>query len=278
MSNSNTRQVMFQNISHQYQAVDIGRLRAYQFPQLADTDHAVFTRLGGVSQAPWHALNMSYSVNDVTADVVANIALACAAMNVDMADTATCHLVHGNRVILAHPTADMSTLEQADGLISRTPGLMLTIRYADCPPLLFYDSVTPAVGLSHAGWRGTMQNVAQATVNAMVTEFGSRPENISMVIGPSIGPCCYEVGNDVKQEASRAFEHLELLFPRYNGAMHFDVWAANEQQARDAGITDVIVSGLCTACRTDEFFSHRAEKGRTGRFGVFLGLPKDGVL
>ncbi len=120
-----------------------------------------------------------------------------------------------------------------------------------------------------------MKNVVGAVVGAMRHHFGSNPQDITVVIGPSIGPCCYEVRGDVLDAAQRAFTNPMSFFDKRGGTAYFDMWRASVHQAEQAGLKQIIVSQLCTACRTDEFFSHRAEKGKTGRFGVFLGIPED---
>jgi YfiH family protein len=120
-----------------------------------------------------------------------------------------------------------------------------------------------------------MQNIAGATVRAMVEQLDCRAKDIIAVIGPAIGPCCYEVGREVMDAAATEFSESASLFIRRNGKpdhAHFDLWEANRRQLAAAGVTQIIQSGLCTACRTDHFFSHRAERGRTGRFGVIIGL------
>ena len=245
----------------------------YQFPALANTVHAAFTRLGGRSQSPWYGLNLSQAVGDETRAVETNFKLACQALAVNPERTAACHLVHGNVVQVVEDVAGPYRLGVADGLITRVPGLTLTMRFGDCVPLLFYDHRIQAVGLAHAGWRGTLKNVAGAVVEAMTAHFGSRPSDITAVIGPSIGPCCYQVGREVLEAAQQQLEQAIQYFNLLGPDCYFDLWRVNESQARQTGVKEVIVSRLCTACRTDEFFSHRAEKGSTGRFGVFLGLP-----
>jgi hypothetical protein len=122
-----------------------------------------------------------------------------------------------------------------------------------------------------------MQNVAGQTVLAMTQELGCQPKDIMAVIGPAIGPCCYEIGPEVIEAAAQTFGDNTGMFFRRNGRAghaHFDMWAANCWQLGQAGVQQIISSGLCTACRTDEFFSHRAERGRTGRFGVMIGLQR----
>ena len=163
---------------------------------------------------------------------------------------------------------------QADGLVTNEPNIWLFMRFGDCTPLIFFDPTKNALGLTHAGWRGTMQNAAGETIAAMVKTLGCKAKNIVAVIGPAIGPCCYEVGPDVIATAQTALANANnLLYKNGNpNHAHFDMWAANQQQLAEVGVTQVIQSGICTACQTDEFFSHRAEKGQTGRFGVIVGL------
>ncbi len=257
-----------------YHTVQWNGLRAHQYPLLAGTTHAIFGRQGGVSPSPWRSLNMGHAVGDAPDNVRRNFERACAALKIDPRHTVSCHLVHGNRVLTAEANGrGPQLLGRADALITRQPGLVLTMRFADCVPLLFFDPVSRSVGLAHAGWRGVMQNVMGAVVEAMQTRFGARPADIRVVIGPSIGPCCYQVGEDVRQAARAAFGEADSLFDHRPGGMYFDLWAANVRQARAAGVRQVTVAGVCTACHTGEFFSHRAEKGRTGRFGAFIGLP-----
>ena len=251
-----------------------GALRPHQYPLLKGTTHAIFGRRGGVSPPPWRSLNLGHAVGDAPDNVRANFARACAALKIDPRHTVSCHLVHGNRVLTAEANGrGPQLLGHADALITRQPGLFLTMRFADCVPLLFFDPVSRSVGLAHAGWRGVMQNVMGAVVQAMQTRFGAHPADIRVVIGPSIGPCCYQVGEDVRRAARAAFGEADLLFDHRADGMYFNLWQANARQARSAGVTRLTIAGLCTACHTDEFFSHRAEKGRTGRFGAFIGLP-----
>jgi YfiH family protein len=163
--------------------------------------------------------------------------------------------------------------EKTDALVTDVPGVFLMLRFADCVPVLFHDPVRQAVGLAHAGWRGTVSHIARATVEKMVDAFGCSPADIRAGIGPSIGPCCYEVGPEVVSAAQKAFPDAPFVLQRGSGERwHFDLWAANHHQLAAAGVTEIELSGLCTACRTDEWFSHRAEGGRTGRLAAVIGL------
>lgn len=247
------------------------RVRAFDaYPNLA---HAIFTRRGGVSQTPFETLNLGPSVGDDPAAVGQNLRTACAILNTTPEQTVSCHLIHSADILAVNHTNRQQVMGQGDGLITAEPDIYLAMRFGDCTPLIFFDPVRGAVGLTHAGWRGTIKNAAGATVQAMVTQLGCRAKNIIAVIGPAIGPCCYQVGPDVISAAEAAFNNPHSLFLRRNGATaYFDMWEANRRQLAEGGVGKIIQSGLCTACHTNLFFSHRAEQGRTGRFGVIIGL------
>jgi YfiH family protein len=249
----------------------------YQFSGLADCadlSHGVFTRLGGVSRFPFAALNLGSAVGDDPGAVQENHERVCRAMGIRPDLLVTAHLKHTARVLEVGPAQGGSCVGQADGLICKAPGVYLIMRFADCVPLLLYDPVRRVVGIAHAGWRGTLQGpgVAQAIAQAMI-QSGCRPRDIRVGIGPSVGPCCYEVGPEVVAAARRAGWPVGELFRPGSGARpHLDLWEANRRQFLALGVEQVEVVGLCTACHTDEFYSHRAENGRTGRFGAVIGV------
>lgn len=249
------------------------RVRAFDaYPNLA---HAIFTRRGGVSQDYFASLNLSIAVGDDPQAVAENFRQACRVVGTTPEQTVSCHLVHSAEILTINKANRQQVMGQADGLITAEPEIYLAMRFGDCTPLIFFDPVRRAIGLTHAGWRGTMQNAAGATVEAMVGQLGCRAQDIIAVIGPAIGPCCYEVGPEVMAAAGQAFADPAGLFIRRNGRpdrAYFDMWTANHRQLAGSGVKQIYQSELCTACHTDLFFSHRAEKGRTGRFGVIIGL------
>jgi purine-nucleoside/S-methyl-5'-thioadenosine phosphorylase / adenosine deaminase len=251
----------------------------YQFERLAlcgDAEHGVFTRLGGVSQAPFDSLNVGATVGDDPANVQANRSSMAAVFGARDADTRTSWQVHGaDVVVIRGHEAQAWPPPQADGVITSERNLPLVMRFADCVPLTFYDPVRRAIGLAHAGWRGTVAGVGPATVKAMEGAFGSRPSDVIAGIGPAIGPCCFEVGPEVVDQFEAAFDSLDELLqkPAGNGDKpHLDLWRANELALQRAGVENIEVSRICTASTTSEFFSHRAEGGSTGRFGVVMVL------
>jgi len=239
--------------------------------------HAVFTRQGGVSLPPFATLNLGHAVGDDPVAVEANHRRVYRSLQIHRSQVVTCHLVHGTDVLVATGADGGHWLGKADALITDEPGVYLSMRFADCLPVLLNDAQRGVVGLVHAGWRGTVKNVAEAVVRAMVNELGCSPPHITAVIGPAIGPCCYQVGDEVVRAVQAAFDESDqLLSERPDQRVCFDLWEANRRQLVEAGVGQVIVMGLCTACHTGLFFSHRAERGQTGRFGVVIGYRNRG--
>ena len=174
---------------------------------------------------------------------------------------------------------------EADALVSNDPAAAIAVRVADCVPLLMADRVRGVVAAVHAGWRGTAARVAGAALDALAREFGTRPANVVAAIGPSIGPCCYEVGSELV-DAFAAAGHERYLIdrwfstpPRPRGAftgdsprLRLDIVGANRDQLVLAGVneSDIHVAAMCTAMHLDLFTSYRAEKGNAGRLGAVI--------
>jgi YfiH family protein len=253
-----------------------GTLRYYEFDSLnpAVVAQAVFTRHGGQSPAPYASLNMSVSTGDARENVRANRLRAFAALDRAADSVADLWQVHSADVLVADtPNRPADYKGKADALITDRPEVTLFLRFADCVPILLYDPRRPAVGVVHAGWRGTLAKAAPAAVQAMADRYGSRPADLIAGIGPSIGPCHYAVGAEVVEQTRQAFPAgADELLPRVNGGHHLDLWAANAQALRAAGVEQIETSRLCTVCHCDDFFSHRAEGARTGRFAALIGL------
>jgi len=234
-------------------------------------NHALFTRCGGVSKPPFATLNVGHTVGDDLAAVRDNHDRALAALGWRRADVVTAHLVHGARVAVVGEKDRGTVFSETDALVTDTPGVVLMLRFADCVPVLFYDRRKRVTGLAHAGWRGVPAGIIPATVAMLVTEFGCELSDLWAGVGPSIGPCCYEVGPEVIAAVSAAVNGRKP-FGSVNGRLYLDLWTAVQGQLADAGVGEIELSQICTSCHADEWFSHRAEKGKTGRFGVALGL------
>jgi polyphenol oxidase len=248
----------------------------YQFETLAtgsDLIHGVFTRLGGVSKPPFATLNLGRGVPDEPSAIDENYRRICATLGLDRSSLVTGYQTHSEHVVIVDDAMAGQLLPATDALITRSPRVALTLRFADCVPILLFDPVQRAIGIVHAGWKGTLSRIAGKTAEAMAASFGSRPSDLIAGIGPSIGPCCYEVGEDVRRLVSATFVRTDdLLQPRPGDRVHLDLWAANRRVLEDAGVQHIESGALCTSCHRHEFFSHRGEAGVTGRFGAFLAL------
>jgi YfiH family protein len=235
---------------------------------------AVYTRRGGISPAPWASLNLGGTVGDEPERVRENRRRALEASGRDPASVYDVWQVHGDEVALAEaPRSSQSPHRQADVILTDRPGVTLMMRFADCVPIFLYDPRRKVAGIAHAGWMGTVKGTVRAAVQAMRNRYGSASRDIHAGIGPSIGPDHYEVGPDVVAQVRQAFggAALELLQVR-NGRTYFDLWSANRWLLEQSGVRQIEVAGLCTACHLEDWYSHRAEKGRTGRFGATLAL------
>jgi hypothetical protein len=249
------------------------------FPNNGTLHHAVFTRIGGISRPPFESLNMSLSVPDDQNDVLANRAIGYGRYQRTNDTLVHAYLAHGANVARVSSADYGKYIGPIDGLITNEPGCGLTMNYADCAPIFLYDPTNNAIGLGHAGWQGAVKDLPGAMVRAMVRAFGSDPAELLAAVGPCIGSCCYEVDEPVISLVREQFNEPEtlLLAPPEdkvdNGRPYFNLPQANRRNLVEAGVQNVELSGFCTACRTDLFFSHRAEGGKTGRFGTIFVLP-----
>ena len=248
-------------------------LRYFQFNTL-QTKHALFTRHGGLSPEPWHSLNVGGTVGDDLTRVRANRNMSLKVMGCMPDSVFDVWQVHSADVVCATaPRPDTESVRQADIILTDKPELTLYMRFADCVPILFHDPRKGVVGVAHAGWVGTLRDVATATIKAMTKQYGSNPADVIAGIGPSIGPDHYEVGSDVILQVIQKFgDDSDQLLKSHNGKIHFDLWKTNQILLEKAGVEKIEVAEICTACNTDDWFSHRAEKGRTGRFGALITL------
>jgi YfiH family protein len=216
------------------------------------------TREGGVSEGPWASLNLGRKTGDEPERVDENRRRLCAEAGADLDALALNYQHHSADVLRARPGARD---DRADGLWTDQPGLPLLALSADCLPIVLAraNGERPAVAVLHAGWRGLLAGIAESGVSAL----GDGP--VAAIVGPGIGPCCYEVGDDVSAKFSRAFGDGLTRDGR------LDLWTAAEVALRRAGCDEVERLDLCTACAPERFFSHRRDEGVTGRQGV-IGL------
>lgn len=248
-------------------------IRYYQFETL-QARHALFTRHGGVSPNPWGSLNVGGTVGDDLQRVRENRVLSFQALDRVPESIFDVWQVHSADVVCARaPRPIDESYRQADIILTDRPDVTLFMRFADCVPIFVHDPRNGVIGIAHAGWMGTLREVASATVNALKKNYGSNPADIVACIGPSIGPDHYEIGADVILQVMQKYgDESELFLKSHNGKIHFNLWEANRFSLERAGVGQIEISGICTACHTEDWFSHRAEKGRTGRFGALISL------
>lgn len=248
-------------------------IRYYQFDAL-QTRHALFTRHGGVSPDPWGSLNVGGTVGDNLERVRENRMLSFQAMGCAPESIFDVWQIHSADVVCARaPRPQDESYRQADIILTDQPDVTLFMRFADCVPIMIHDPRKEVVGLAHAGWMGTLRGVVNATVEALRKNYGSSPADLVAGIGPSICPDHYEIGADVILQVMQKYgDESQLVLKSQHGKIHFNLWEANRLALERAGVGSIEVSGICTACHTEDWFSHRAEKGRTGRFGALISL------
>jgi YfiH family protein len=239
---------------------------------------AVFTRVGGVSPEPWRGLNLGGTVGDAQENVAENRRRAFAAAGRPVDSLYDVWQVHGTAVIRADsPRPLHSPHLRADAILTDRPEVTLLMRFADCVPIFLFDPRHKAAGLVHAGWQGTVKRTALAAVRALQAEYGSRPEDLLAGIGPSIAAHHYTIGQEVADQVRVAFgQEASGLLPTQNGTVQFDLWEANRLVLEQAGVRQIEIAGVCTACHLEDWYSHRLERGRTGRFGALLAVS-DGL-
>ncbi|MBI4788636.1 MAG: peptidoglycan editing factor PgeF [Chloroflexi bacterium] len=250
-----------------------GTLAYYTFDSLPDSViHSISTRHGGVSLAPFHTLNLSRAVGDDPENVATNIERWHAAFSLDASSTVKASQAQADRVVAVGEEHRGTVVVDVDALLTNARRVPLMLRFADCVPILFFDPVRQAIGIAHAGWRGAVLKIVTQAARTMFDAFGTRPRDLIACIGPSIGPCCYRVGDDVSARVRAAYAESDQLLIRRDGATYFDLWQANASQLRALGVEQIEIAGICTAEHTDDFYSARAENHRTGRFGVLIAL------
>lgn len=251
------------------------------FPERLVT-HAISSRLGGLSQAPFDQMNLAMHNGDAIEVVKKNRALFCEAIHLDPCKLVTAEQVHSDHVLLVDEsyagkgaTEYIDAIKGTDALITNCVNLPLMLFFADCVPVLIVDPVHRAIGICHAGWKGTVHKIAQKTVLAMQRNFGTQSQDCFVGIGPSIGPCCYEVSQEVVEQFSMAFaENRNKIFKPFADKWKLDLWAANQLQLKEIGVCadKIEVPHICTACNAKLFFSYRADCTKTGRIAAVLSL------
>lgn len=244
--------------------------------------HGFTTKFGGVSSGELTSLNLGFNRGDDKENVVENYKRVARALKVPFDSLVLSKQVHelciekvgaeekGNGIITPNKWESM------DGFYTNEKGVTLVTHYADCVPLFFYAPEYGMIGMAHAGWRGTVGEIGKKMIELWTEKENIPVEAIQVAIGPSIGKCCFEVGEDVasvfkeKFGTNAAFIKKDDVGEKY----HIDLWECNKQSLRAVGLKpkQILVSGLCTCCLHDLFFSHRYTKGHRGTLGAFMSL------
>lgn len=234
--------------------------------------HGFFTRSGGVSAPPWDTLNTAQTVGDTRENVIENRRRIFNALGRNVESIFDVWQVHSDIVLSTDAPRQLDQPHQkADGILTDRSEITLMMRFADCVPIMLFDTKNGAAGIVHAGWKGTLTRIAANAVEKMAAIYNTRPEDIIAGIGPSIGPDHYEVGDDVALYAKSVFNGFHDQVLRYeSGKPHLDLWRANAITLGLCGVRNIEVAGFCTACNTGEWFSHRGDQGRSGRFAALL--------
>ena len=256
-------------------------LTADGFTAAGGVAHGFSTRLGGVSQGIYASLNLGVNRGDDPAAVRENFSRFCAAVGAPADRTVFSAQVHGD-VVRTVTTADVGkgvdrkADYEADGLVTDVPGVTLAVFSADCLPVLLYDPVRRAAAAVHAGWRGTALGIVTRAVERMVDCYGCDRLDILAAIGPGISKCCFETHEDVPNAMTEAMGapalHCIEVLP--NGKFHVDLKALNARRLESAGLAPehIALSGDCTACLSDKYWSHRATRGERGSQAAMIAI------
>ncbi|MFQ5427587.1 MAG: peptidoglycan editing factor PgeF [Thermodesulfobacteriota bacterium] len=245
-------------------------LRAPLLKEAPSIEHAFMTRAGGVSPQPFNALN--FGGDDTSANIKANMELLGSVFSLPSCGVATVEQVHGSHVVVMEKAGERSgTRPCGDAIITARAGLPIGILTADCVPVLLHDPVSGAIAAVHAGWRGFVAGVLGQTLSVMSRDFGARPAHILAAIGPHIGPCCYEVSEDLITSFKKAGFATESCFTWTNGVIRLNLGLAVSEAITALGLASAHLSrpGPCTSCNDSSFYSYRRERV-TGRQLSFI--------
>lgn len=274
-------------INSQFKIHTNGSLKYLTIPSFDETGlvkHCFTTRQGGVSQGIYDNLNTSLVKNDKRENVIENLRRVCSAIDIDYKKLVLSDQVHGDNVRIV-TKADLgkgitkeSDIKEVDALITNEAGVPMITYYADCVPVFFLDRANKAVGLAHSGWKGTTLKIAAKTLAKMNEAFGTRPEDCLVGIGPSIEMKCFEIREDAAALFKQGFDNWQdFMYKKDKEHYTVDLWRAVEMTLLEAGVQEknITISGLCTVCNEDLFFSHRRDKGATGSLSAIIELLPD---
>lgn len=244
--------------------------------------HGFSTRLGGVSEGIFSSMNLAFNRGDNPDAVVENYHRICDSIGLDF-NTLVASAQDHNTVVRRVTSENYGIgitkprdMQSVDALITNESSVTLVTYYADCTPLFFVDTENKAIGLAHAGWRGTVGRIGQKVVEKMTAEFGTNPSDLVCAVGPAISKCCYEVDKNCADNfyALENLDNSKFIFPIKNNKYMIDLLETNRQILTNAGVNpdNITVSDLCTRCNSDLLWSHRATNGKRGTMSAFLTI------
>ncbi|HCX64969.1 MAG TPA: peptidoglycan editing factor PgeF [Eubacteriaceae bacterium] len=259
-------------------------LTYYTISSFTDTrlvQHGFTTRLGGFSNYPYHSFNLDPRIKNDDPHVFKNYQHLCDTLSLDCNRMVLSNQIHSDRIRIVqqedlnHKSEENPFIGDYDAMITNRRNISLVALFADCVPLFFLDPIHKAIGLAHAGWKGTMAHIGAKTLQKMNQAFDTDPKTCLVGIGPSIGPCCFETEKNVVDSIHENYRQPTLFYQKISGKKYLvDLWKLNKASLLEQDVPEknISVSEICTLCNKDLFFSYRGDQGRTGRMAAFLSL------
>lgn len=273
---------IYNSIQRTYERVSRNSIAIIQAANLAGETgvlHGFTTRLGGVSEAPFDSMNMSMTRNDPPKNVDENFTRLCNAYGLDYNSLAIVNHEHGTNILridASHGGKGLYRMpfKPCDGFVTNDPGVTLVTIHADCSAVFLYDGERRAIGLAHAGWKGTLGRIGQKLAERMGAEFGSKPENLSAAIAPCICFDCFEVDSELGERFRNEFNCGRIVKPGIAGKAYVDIRGALVIQLLDAGLRpeNISIMDLCTYENKELLFSYRRDSDNAGAMAAFMKL------
>lgn len=229
--------------------------------------HFFSTRIGGKSTGYYNSLNLGIYTDDLATNVNFNLNRIFKATGMNINKKVYLHQQHGSIIHIVEEDNYKNLIGvDGDAIITKCLNISIGIFTADCVPIILVDKANKITAVIHAGWKGTEKRIVKDVISHMVSKMGTDPLNIIAAIGPSIGNCCFEVNSDVASK----FNFIAKRHDKY----YVDLWKENIEQLKECSVSaqNISCSNICTSCNLDEFFSYRAEHGKTGRMGTFIEI------
>lgn len=257
----------------------VGLFTARSLSEYPSLVHGFTARTGGVSEPPYDTLNLGWGRDEPKNNIRINYQRLCDAYGLEYESMVLVNYEHGTNVVHAALSDKQRGLGRepfahCDALVANQNGITLVTSHADCMPIYLYDPILGAIGLAHAGWKGTLGRIGQKTAEKMIKDFGSDPKNMIAVIGPCICVNCFEVDESLGSRFAKEFTEIDLCRKSKPGKMQLDLELAAASQLIDAGITEenITLMHACTYELKDNLFSHRRDNGKTGAMAAFIAL------